>query len=69
MSIDKIKTTLTERYRVIISRASKIVNIATSASEAGDVSRDVTSSINTCINDISDVVALLEQLADALEDK
>ena len=69
MRIDKIKATLTERYRVIISRASTIVNIATDASEAGDVSRDVTSSINTCINDISDVVTLLEQLADALEDK
>ena len=69
MRIDKIKATLTERYRVIISRASQIANIAMAASDDGDVSRDITSSINVCINDISDVVTLLEQLADALEDK
>ena len=69
MRIDKIKAMLTERYCVIISRASQIVNIATAAGEDGDVSRDITSGINVCINDISDVVTILEQLADALEDK
>ena len=68
MRIDRLQTTLTNRYKTIISKASQIVNIARASSDEGDVSRDITSSINTCLNDIGDVVKMLEQLADALEE-